>query len=184
MNNPEFIVFTGPMFGGKTTRLLSALDRYIHQKKRIIAFKPTVDERYGAGSINTHTGGKIKAVRVSEGDEIISSINGLMKTPEIIAVDEAFMIPGVGETLISLYQEGFTILVSTLQLCSNGTSYIEIEKILPWATKVEICPAVCPLCGQDAFFTLKKGGNDESKIEVGGAELYEPRCQRHFTTLN
>lgn len=179
---PDFIIFTGPMFGGKTTRLLSALDRYIHQKRNVLAFKPDVDKRYGEGSINTHTGGKIDAIRISNGSQIIEEVLAQVErdSVDIVAVDETFMIPGSGEALIQLFREGFTILVSTLQLCSDGTAYPEIQQIMPWATKVEICPAVCPICGDDAYYTLKKGGNNHQQIEVGGADMYEPRCFAHF----
>ena len=37
MKNPDLILFVGPMFGGKTTRLLASLDRYHHQRKNIVA---------------------------------------------------------------------------------------------------------------------------------------------------
>ena len=37
---PEFIIFTGPMFGSKTTRLLAAVDRFRYQNRNVIAFKP------------------------------------------------------------------------------------------------------------------------------------------------
>jgi thymidine kinase len=182
MINPQFIIFTGPMFGGKTTRLLSALDRYVHQKRDVLAFKPDVDKRYGEESINTHTGGKISAIRVSSGKEITTAVLEKVETgsADIIAVDEAFMIPGSAKALIELFNKGFTVLISTLQLCSDGTSYEEIKEMMPWATKIEICPAVCTTCGADAFYTFKKGGNSHQQIEVGGSDLYEPRCLKHF----
>jgi len=182
MTNPQFIIFTGPMFGGKTTRLLSALDRYVHQKKDVLAFKPDIDKRYGKESINTHTGGKIDAIRVATGEDIAQCVleKAENKLVEIIAVDEAFMIPGSANVLINLFNKGFTILISTLQLCSDGTSYKEIREMMPWATKIEICPAVCTVCGSDAYYTFKKGGNSHQQIEVGGADLYEPRCLTHF----
>ena len=40
----EFVMFVGPMFGGKTTKLLSAIDRYKYQGRKILAFKPNVDD--------------------------------------------------------------------------------------------------------------------------------------------
>ena len=43
MISPEFIIFTGPMFGSKTTKLLAAVDRYVYQNKVIMAFKPKLD---------------------------------------------------------------------------------------------------------------------------------------------
>lgn len=183
MKNPDLILFVGPMFGGKTTRLLAYLDRYYHQRKNIVAFKPKLDERYSASSINTHMGGKMEAIRVSSGTEIEARLSSLANYPDVVAVDEAFMIPGSGKSLINLYKSGITVLASTLQLASTGNSYEEVEALMPWATKIEICPAVCTTCGEDAFFTTKTGGHPEDEIEVGGSELYEPRCWNHFTNL-
>ena len=185
MKNPELILFVGPMFGGKTTRLLASLDRYRYQKKNILAFKPKLDERYGASSINTHMGGKIEALRVSSGKEIEARVEKVSPytNPDVIAVDEAFMIPGSGQSLINLYKSGLTVLASTLQLASTGIPYEEVQQLMPWATKIEICPAVCTVCGKDAFFTTKTGGRPEEEIEVGGSELYEPRCSKHFPKL-
>lgn len=184
MKNPDLVLFVGPMFGGKTTKLLAALDRYHHQKRIIAAFKPNIDERYGASSINTHTGGRLAAKRVSSGLEIEEHVLNSRNSPDVVAVDEAFMIPGSGKSLLNLYKSGITVVVSTLQLASTGNSYDEIKEILPWATKIEICPAVCTICGSDAFFTTKTGGKPEDEIEVGGSELYEPRCWSHFINLH
>ena len=73
------------------------------------------------------------------------------------------------------------ILISSLQLSSDLKPFEEIAKMLPWATKIEVCPAVCTICGADAYYTYKKDGNFDGEIEVGGKELYEPRCSVHHS---
>ena len=182
MCNNEFIVFTGPMFGGKTTRLLSVIDRYSIKKVNIMCFKPAIDSRYGIDYITTHNGGKIFAARVGSGLEIERHImdSKPSQRPSVVAVDEAFMIPGCAEALIAQFKRGKTVLVSSLQLASTGEPLEEIQKLMPYATKIEICPAVCTVCGQDAHYTTKTGGRPEQEVEVGGHELYQPRCFQHF----
>mgnify|MGYP001398223625 CR=1 FL=1 len=189
--NPSFEVFTGPMFGGKTTRLLSALERYQYQNKNVILFKPKIDVRYSEDSIVTHSGIKWKndkgknfnrVVRVKSSSELLYYFN-LYNSDydiDIVAVDEVFMIENSADVLIDIYKTGKTVLVSSLQLSSLGEPYKEMLKILPWATNIQICPAVCSVCGEDAYFTKKIAGGDESKIEVGGSELYQPRCFSHY----
>ena len=98
----------------------------------------------------------------------------------VIAVDEAFMINGIGEVLVDLFQRGHTILLSSLQLSSDFTPYKEIQAVMPYATKVEVCPAVCSTCGADAHYTKKVGGRSDHSIEVGGSEMYQPKCFLHF----
>lgn len=170
MINPQFVIFTGPMFGGKTSRMLSSLERAKYQKKKIVLFKPNGDNRYSTSKVKTHTGASWAASLVSSGQDILNEANG----SDIVAVDEAFMIPGCAEALITLFKRGKTIYVSSLQLSAQGEPFEEMTKMFPWATNIEVCPAVCPISGQDAYYTIaKKEGLDT--IHVGGAETYEPR---------
>jgi thymidine kinase len=99
-SNPEFVIYTGPMFGGKTSRMLAALDRAKYQSKNIAAFKPKMDHRYADESIVTHTGHSCEAICISDGSEIFD----YTKKADIIAVDEAFMIDGVANALDQLGQ--------------------------------------------------------------------------------
>ena len=182
-STPEFVVYTGPMFSSKTSKLLSSLERYKYQHKKINIYKPEIDDRYSASDVITHGGIKMPAVCVKSGVDIIEHLATMEENPHVVAVDEAFMIPGVAETLVWLYRNGYSILVSSLELSATGTAFAEIEKLMPWATRVEKCTAVCTVCGRDAHYTHKKQlGGDE--IEVGGSELYEPRCFLHHTLVD
>ncbi len=177
----EFVMFIGPMFGGKTTKLLSAMDRYKYQGRKILAFKPKVDVRYSNDEIVTHWGGRASATLVTSGQGIYRKvIRFTQKNPCVIAVDEAFMIPGCGNILVDLFKQGNTILVSSLQLSSDFEPYEEMQMMMPYATKIEVCPAVCSTCGADAYYTKKIGGRTDHQIEVGGAEMYQPKCLKHF----
>ncbi len=188
VNNPKFIIFTGPMFGGKTTRLLSEVERYRYQKKSILAYKPNIDDRYDDQSIVTHNGFKLKAKKISNAREIYSDIKNWEmfkwhKEQPTIVVDEAFMIKESGLILPHLYRSGYTILTSTLQLSASCAPFEEVMQMLPWATKIEKCPAVCTICGRDAFYTYRKV-DDLDEIAVGGSELYEPRCWDHHPNFS
>jgi thymidine kinase len=181
--NPEFIIFTGPMFGSKTTRMLAAIDRCHYQNRKVVAFKPRIDDRYSAVEISTHSGGRFPAVGVQSGSDILNYLDSVEDVFNIIAVDEAFMINGIADVLLELFRSGKTILVSSLQLSSSGNVFEEIRDMMPWATKIEVCPAVCTVSGKDAYYTHRKvEGLDE--IVVGGEELYEPRCWKHHSYMN
>lgn len=169
------------MFSGKTTKLISEVDRYRYKGKRILLIKPSVDKRYSETEIVTHSGAKISCYTVNKIEEVIG-LNP--ETYDVIAIDEAFMIPGIAEIIITLYFMGKTILISSLDLSSDVTPFVEISRILPYATKVKKCSAICGVdgCYEDAWFTYKKrlknaGPHDE--VQVGGKEMYEPRCSKH-----
>lgn len=180
MKNPEFIIYTGPMFGGKTTKMISSLERIKLKNKKIKLFKPKIDDRYDLSKVTTHSGLVWDAINISKGDDILSFLNGYV---DVVAVDEAFMIPGISKTLINLFKDGITIYVSSLQLSANNEPFEEIKEMFPYATKIKVCPAICPISGKNAFYTIpKKEGL--GKIHVGGSELYEPRSFFHSTMFN
>ena len=181
--DPEFIIFTGPMFGSKTTRMLAVIDRYRYQNRSVMAFKPAIDDRYSSSDISTHSGGRLSAVCVKSGEEIEKVIQALSKRVDVIAVDESFMIPDSSKTLIKLFREGYTVIVSSLQLSASGKIFEEVRDIMPWATRIEVCPAVCPVTGRDAYYTHRKVEGLE-EIVVGGSDLYEPRCWEMHTYVN
>jgi len=179
--DPEFIIFTGPMFGSKTSRLLTIVDRYQYQKKNVLAFKPRMDKRYSDIEICTHTGARLSAIGVQRGDDILRHVLS-DSSCDVIVVDEAFMIDGCAAALLSLFRAGKSIVVSSLQLSASGKVFEEVRDMMPWATRIEVCPAVCPVTGRDAFYTHRKiEGLDE--IVVGGAEMYEPRCWEFYNFM-
>lgn len=59
---------------------------------------------------------------------------------DVVAVDEAFMIPGASWVLIDLFKKGKTIVVSSLDLSATGKAFDEVEAMFPWATHIEKCP--------------------------------------------
>ena len=140
-------------------------------------FKPSIDKRYSEEKVVTHKGQEHTSVLVSCGSEIFSRGS----SADVIAVDELFMIPDSSKALINLFQQGKTILVSTLQLSSEPNGYKpfqEVKDLMPWATSIEVCPAVCAHCDRDAYYT-QRIGEQPKQILVGGAESYQPVCWKH-----
>jgi thymidine kinase len=176
---PQLIVFVGPMWASKTSSMLSLLDRFRYQKKSVVAFKPQIDDRYSTEDIVTHTGQKFPAFSVEKGDDILKCLAEAPFPPDVIAVDELFMIPGSAKVLVWLHRQGFTIVVSSLDLSSGCKPFAEVKEILPWATRIEKLSACCSICGEDARFSYRKTSDDDGEIVVGGIEKYEPRCWCH-----
>ncbi len=182
MCDPKFIIYTGPMYGSKTTKLLASIDRFTRQKKNVIAFKPKIDNRYSESFIQSHNGGKFEANQVSNGKELWNLLteyefrNNI--NYDVIAIDEAFMIEDCAKTLVDLFKIGYTIIVSSIQLDANFQPFDEIMKMMPYATQIDICPAVCPVTGNDAYYTMAKF--EYKGVTVGGDILYEPRSWSSF----
>lgn len=183
MANPEFVIFCGPMFSAKTSSMLMSLERYKHQHRRIAVFKPMIDDRYSIKDVVSHSGARVQAMTVISGADILRHLSEVDVEPHIVAVDEAFMIPGVADVLTYLFRLGITIVVSSLDMSAACKPFEEVAKMTPWATQIHKLTAVCTVCGSDAHYTYKKVTNEE-EIEVGANELYEPRCWAHFPAID
>jgi thymidine kinase len=173
------------MFSQKTTSMLSMLERYKHQRKVTLVFKPAIDDRYDQDNIVSHSGWSVPAITVITGADILGALTAHTGTVDAVFIDEAFMIPGVASATTWLYRQGINVIVSTLDMSATLKPFVEVEKMMPWASDVKKCSAVCTVCGQDAHFTYKKPVDiDQGEIQVGGAELYEPRCWSHHPSVS
>jgi thymidine kinase len=176
----EMILYTGPMFSSKTTKLLMQADKRYYQKKKIIAFKSALDDRYSTeGEIVSHNLGKIPAFLVKVGNEIIEKIASCNEDIDCVIIDELFLIEGGANACLELYKKGYNVIIASIDLNFAGIPFEEVEKIMPYCTRIIKCKAVCPICGDDARYTHRKT-DDKSEILVGADDIYEPRCQLHF----
>lgn len=184
--NPFFKIYTGPMFGSKTTRLVAEIDRASYKGWKIFAFKAKKDKRYVSESISTHSGVTWPAACIDRASEIYDYISDVdLSSNIVIAVDEAFMIQGIDDVLTSLFFKGVNIVVSTIQLDANEKPFDNIKNIMPFATHIEICPAVCTECDQDAYYTeaMFDINNATQEERIGAKGMYEPRCAKHYTSF-
>lgn len=183
---PNLKLYVGPMFSGKSTKLLEQVERYKYAKKSVVCFKPIMDNRYTQeGMIVTHGGLQVPCVLVSNGTDILQYFEN-REFPDAIAIDEAFMIDGVAQACLNIfYSKRIDILISTLDMSSSLREFEEVSKLLGHATNIKKCKAVCTTCGEDASYTMRKEEySNTSLIHVGGNDIYEARCLKHHADFS
>ena len=182
---PNLKLYVGPMFSGKSTKLLQQVERYKYAKKEVICIKPAMDNRYTKeGMIVTHSGMQVPCVLVNKGEDILEYLSG-KNLPSAIAIDEAFMIDNISDACLHfLYNKRIDVIVSTLDMSSSLTQFEEVSRLMSHATHVKKCKAVCTVCGEDASYTMRKEEfNDTSLIHIGGDDIYEARCLKHHSGI-
>ena len=187
---PNLKLYVGPMFSGKSTKLLEQVDRYQIAKKNVFCAKPAMDTRYSEeGYIVTHNDAHLKCYMVANGQQLLEYFEkeNKLKKVDVIAVDEAFMIDEIDEILLNLfYTYRVDVLVSSIDMSASKIPFASISNLLSHATLVKKCKAVCTICGDDASYTLRKFDLEKKgeQIRVGGSDLYEPRCLKHHASIN
>lgn len=166
------------MFGGKTEELIKRLMRASRMGKRVEVYKPRLDTRYSQDEVVSHGGLRIPA-HVVEG---LPAFTGTV--PDVVGIDEGQFF---GESLVpaveALLSRGVRVIVSGLDLNSQGKPFEPMPTLLAMADEVVKLRAVCAQCLKEASrsYLYATVTPSQDGILVGGAESYEPRCFACFT---
>ena len=178
-------VICGPMYSGKSTELRRRLIALTYAKKDIVAFKPSIDNRYSDTDIATHEGEKYPCIPVKNMKEAFDYINNREKLPDVIGVDEIQFFDKFSiNTLEYWADKGIRVICAGLDMDFRGQPFDIMEELLPRAEFVTKLTAVCTVCGCAAtrsqrLIDGKPAPYDSPTIMVGAKETYEARCRKH-----
>ena len=180
-------VITGCMFAGKTEELIRRIHVLSFAKKKIIVFKPKIDDRYSTTEIVSHAGTHIPCIVVEKAREIL---NYIQEDVEVIAIDEAQFFD---EELIEICEyyadQGKRVMIAGLETDFRGVPFGVMPELLTRAEFVTKLTAVCAICGKPATRTQrlidgKPAQYDDPIVLVGAQDHYEPRCRHHHVVAN
>lgn len=167
-------VICGPMFAGKTTLLLQRLAEAREAGARVVAVKPSLDNRYHPTDITSHTGAATAAITV-EGPEELAAIEA-----EVIGLDEAhFFESGLHSAIMTLLGRGSRVILAGLDRTSLNEPFGEMGALLIEADTVDKLTAPCAQCGRPAVHTVRLFPSRE-RIVIGGVGMFENRCRVHL----
>jgi thymidine kinase len=177
----ELIV--GPMFAGKSSAILSWVRKARALDWNCFLVTAAIDTRYdGSGAkIMTHDKEGCSAVGVR-------SLSGLhemadYKDSKLVIIEEAQFFPDLFDFVIrAVEDDGKDVIVVGLDGDSDRKPFGKILDLIPYCDKITKLTALCKRCGDgtSAIFSALVRGHKESQVCVGGADMYEPMCRKHF----
>ena len=171
-------IICGPMFSGKTEELIRRLKRSIIAKKKILVFKPKIDNRYSDDCIVTHNNNSIESISIEHGLE--KNISELSKDINSIGIDEVqFFNESIIDICIKLANKNKRVIISGLDKDFKGKPFGIMPNILSEAEYITKLNAICNICGNYAFFT-KRISKDKEQILLGELDKYEANCRSCF----
>lgn len=174
----EVTVYTGTMFGGKTSKLI---DKMVGAGESSICFKPLLDNRAGDNVIKTHDGVELPVTSVKSASEILFLLEPTIK---VVGIDEASLFyddPTLIPTIEVLRDTGRDVYIAGLDRTFEDKPFGQMGSIMVMADVVKKLRAKCS-CGELASVsTLKANVNTDSKEDlIGGEDKYEPMCRTCF----
>ncbi len=183
----RLVIITGPMFAGKTTKLLKEMKKAQRMKKRVVLFKSAIDNRYGELEVVSHDGDRLPAAILPSGEECIRTLAKAAEKYDVIGVDEGHFwdaTEGFAQALNELAFKSKSVYVSMLNRHSDdGNSFNVANELMPLADYVDFVKTKCARCGRRASFTQRITPYpilDGKVAYVGGKGDYEARCRTCF----
>ena len=161
-------IILGPMFSGKTTRLIELSKKYSNP----LVINHALDVRYHATNLSTHDGIHTPCIQAFCLDDISKLV---LSAADAIFVNEAQFFPDillVVEDWLSAYKK--PIYVCGLDGDFRQQPFGDLLKIIPLCDTVEKLHAKC-LCGSPAIFTHRLSADKEQTLI--GSDIYEPYCR-------
>ena len=185
-------VITGPMFSGKSSKIISMGTAHCIAGHYVLAFKASNDNRYDETHITTHSFQKYPAVPVKPTeplkirDKVLEFENATMEGVDVVIIDEAQFFSKEIINLIEdlLYNHRKTIIVSGLSQDSSGKPFGAMPHLLAIADDIIHLKAVCSKSKGigTATRTFRKDVSNTNQVAVGGSEMYEPRSFNEWLT--
>jgi len=172
------------MFAGKTSEIQSVVRRYGCLGKKVLVLTADIDDRYQRDAVVNHDRASIPARGVP-----VAGLAVVLTWPEFqeataIVVDEAQFFIGclIPFVRAAVDQHGKHVVVVGLDSDAEQRPFGDVLALAAHADSIEKKTALCRRCGDGtpAIFT-KALAVKEAQVAVGGSDMYEPVCRRHFS---
>lgn len=163
----------GPMFSGKSTKLINELLRYKSLGKFIFSIKPDIDNRYSETSITTHDGISIPACTTTK----LMDVTVPYRT-NVIGIDEAQFF----EDLLPFIEKNknLIIIVAGLDGDARQKKFGNIIDLIPIADTYTKSYAFCKVCQDGTPAPFTKSLYIIDPIHIGGDKEYVAVCKKHL----
>ena len=170
-------VIVGCMFSGKSEELIRRLRRAQIAKQRVQVFKPTIDTRFSAQDIVSHSEQRIQSEPVATSRMLLDKV---ARDTEVVGIDEGqffdLELPMICNTLAD---NGKRVIVAGLDQDYLGKPFEPMPQLLAIAEYITKTHAICMVCGNPASHTQRLVPSGD-RVLLGATGLYEARCRACF----
>jgi uncharacterized membrane protein YeiH/thymidine kinase len=177
-------VFSGPMFAGKTTSLIGAVNAAVDQDgAAVVIVKPAMDNRYAENAIVTHDGVAHMAVPVACAGDVFAAVAAAAgdggRAVHVFADEVQFLerphFDGDFHLVVhALLLAGCAVTCGGLDSDWRGLPFDVTARLLAMADHVTKLTARCAVTGLPAQKTYKKVA-DGARVALGAGDTYEAR---------
>jgi len=176
-------LIVGPMFSGKTSELLRRIKSLENNHKNIVVcITHNHDTRYSKDhEIVSHSGAAHSAIGLIHLVPFMQE--QIYKQATHIMIEEAQFFPDLFEfTVPAADKHEKHIVCAGLDGDFMRKPFGQLMDLVPHSESTIKLRANCSRCSEQktAIFTARRWGNGGHQLYVGGKEVYEPMCRKHY----
>jgi thymidine kinase len=172
-------IFLGPMFAGKSIRLINTIKKCIYENKKIVYIT-----HYN--NINSSDKYELKNITCLKCNTLNEIFNELLQF-DVIGIDEAHYFSDLVEVCEKLSFLGKQIYVAALNGDYKMEPFNNVTKLISICDIIKLMKAFCYYCDNNAKFTIKVNNqNLDENININNLnnipyfDIYKPVCKSCF----
>ena len=185
-------IFLGPMFSGKTTKLIDLYKKYTYCNITVCVINHSLDTRYDKIQMSTHDGILVPCIFMSEILPIYHyscleepmDENGqkhlLLQNAEVILINEGQFFSDLYPSVLEMLKNNKKVYVSGLDGDFQQNKFGSLLDLIPHCDKVTKLHSLCALCKNGTAGIFSKRITNETDQTLVGVHNYIPVCRKCF----
>jgi thymidine kinase len=171
-------IILGPMFSGKTTKLLNTVQYCKKNNLSYLVVNHTFDNRYNYNKITNHN-------QICEESLMLNTLSELemknIKNIDYLLIDEGQFFKDLEESVKNIIKNNPELNITIVGLDGDFQQNVfnngQLLKLIPFAEKVVKIHSKCYICNQKAYFT-KRITESKEQILISANENYKASCKK------
>ena len=169
-------LFVGPMYAGKTSKLIETYEECIDSENRVIVLTHSDEIRYSIDKLSTHDQKKIDCFKYDTITSFINEKADAIKECKVILIDEGQFFKDLLEILPLINQLHKHVYVFGLDGDFKRNKFGQILDLIPHCDRIQKLHAKCNVCSNQAIFSHRTNDSSE-QVLIGNESVYQPLCR-------
>jgi len=171
-------LFIGPMFSGKTSKLLEIYKQCKFCNIPVAVINHAADKRYHNTMLSTHDGNMIPCIQT---DDLLTTWdckeNKELNDAKVILINEGQFFPHLYDVVYDMLKNKKTVYVCGLDGDFERKKFGQILDLIPICDNIIKLSSLCSICknGNPGIFSMRIT-NDKQQTVIG-SENYLPVCR-------
>lgn len=174
-------LFVGPMYAGKTSKLIETYEECIDSENRVIVLTHSDEIRYSIDKLSTHDQKKIDCFKYDTITSFINEKADAIKECKVILIDEGQFFKDLLEILPLINQLHKHVYVFGLDGDFKRNKFGQILDLIPHCDRIEKLHAKCNVCSNQAIFSHRTNDSSE-QVLIGNESVYQPLCRECYNS--